>query len=168
MAGDPAEADPVDGDAARRLFVERARAVRPGWDPGADVAIVDAICARLDGLPLGIELAAARVSLLPLAAIRDRLAANLPLPGSGPRDVPGRQRTLEAAIGWSYDLLTPGQQRLLQDLAVFEGGFDLEQAQVVADRAGDSDPVLDDLLALAEQSLVTRPSGPHGQCAGLR
>ena len=81
--------------AARRLFLERARAVRPGWDPGPDGAVVDEICALVDGLPLGIELAAARVSLLPLAAIRDRLAARLPLPGSGARDAPARQRTLE-------------------------------------------------------------------------
>jgi predicted ATPase/class 3 adenylate cyclase len=154
--GEAAGADPVDGPAARRLFVERARSARPGWDAGPDIAIVDTICARLDGLPLGIELAAARVSLLPLAAIRDRLAANLPLPGSGPRDVPGRQRTLDGTIAWSYDLLTPDQQRLLRDLAVFEGGFDLEQARVVADLAGGPDRILDEILVLAEQSLVTR------------
>ncbi len=85
---------PLDG--GRGLFMERANAVRPGWDPGDDVAVVDEICMLLDGLPLGIELAAARVSLLPVAAIRDRLAARLPLPGSGQRDAPDRQRTLEA------------------------------------------------------------------------
>ncbi len=156
LAGDGVAADAVDGDAARDLFIERARGVRPGWDPGSEVAIVDSICALLDGLPLGIELAAARVALLPLAAINDRLASHLPLPGSGPRDVPGRQRTLDGAIGWSYDLLTSAQQRLLRDLAVFEGGFDVEQAQVVADRADDPDLFLEDLLGLAEQSLLAR------------
>jgi predicted ATPase len=156
VAGDPGELDGADGDAARRLFIERARSVRPGWDADSEAAIVDAICTLLDGLPLGIELAAARASLLPLAAIRDRLAANLPLPGSGRRDVPDRQRTLDGAIGWSYDLLTADQQRLLRDLAVFEGGFDLEQARVVAARPDDHDGLLDDLLALVEQNLIAR------------
>ena len=168
MAGDPGEAHSVGGDAARRLFIDRARSVKPGWDPDSEAGAVDAICAILDGLPLGIELAAARVALLPLATIRDRLLVHLPLPGSGPRDVPGRQRTLEGAIGWSYDLLTPGQQRLVQDLASFEAGFDLEQAQAVAGPACEPDQVLDELLALTEQSLVTRDQGRHAHSADLR
>lgn len=168
LAEDPADADPIVGDDARRLFIERARSVRPAWDPGSDVSSVDAICTLLDGLPLGIELAAARVALLPLAAIRDRLAANLPLPGSGPRDVPDRQRTLDGAIGWSYDLLTPSQQRLLQDLAVFESGFDLEEARAVADPAGDQYGVLDELLVLTERSLVTRDLRVEAHTAGVR
>ena len=111
--------------------------------------MVDEICSMLDGLPLGLELAAARVSLLPLSAIRDRLAARLPLPGTGPRDVPTRQRTLESTIAWSHDLLGEAEQRLLHDLAVFEGSFDVEQAAAVA--GGD---VLDGLATLAEHSLV--------------
>ena len=139
----------AETDASRDLFIQRARAVRPAWDPGSDIGLVDEICAMLDGLPLGLELAAARVSLLPLSAIRDRLAARLPLPGSGPRDVPTRQRTLESTIAWSHDLLGEGEQRLLHDLAVFEGSFDVEQAAVVA--GGD---VLDRLATLAEHSLV--------------
>ena len=91
------------------------------------------ICALLDGLPLGIELAAARLSLLPPAAIRDRLAAHLPLPGSGPRDAPARQRTLEGAIDWSHDLLTAEERATFHALAVFEGGFDVDQAELVID-----------------------------------
>lgn len=139
------------------LFVERARAVRPGWDPGSDQEALEGLCALLDGLPLGLELAAARVSLLPVGAIRDRLAGRMPLPGSGPRDLPARQRTLEGTIGWSYDLLEPGQQRLLQDLAVFEGGFDLEQAaQVAGAAASDTVDVIDGIGMLADQSLVAR------------
>ena len=90
------------------LFIQRARAVLPGWDPGDDRPVIEEISVLLDGLPLGLELAAARVAMLPLTAIRDRLAARLPLPGSGPRDVPDRQRTLESAIAWSHDLLDAG------------------------------------------------------------
>ena len=78
--------------------------------PGADGPVIDEICRLLDGLPLGVELAAARVALLPLTVIRDRLAAHLPLPGSGPRDAPARQRTLEGAVAWSHDLLEPRLQ----------------------------------------------------------
>lgn len=140
----------ADAEASRDLFVQRARAVRPSWDPGSDRGVVDEICTMLDGLPLGLELAAARVSLLPLSAIRDRLAARLPLPGSGPRDVPHRQRTLESAISWSHDLMDEAQRRLLHALAVFEGSFDVEQAAHVG--GGD---VLDGLATLAEHSLVS-------------
>ena len=147
--------------AARRLFVERARAVRPDWEPGADGAVVDEICALVDGLPLGIELAAARVSLLPLAAIRDRLAARLPLPGSGARDVPARQRTLEGAVAWSHDLLSPRLQRAFDRLSVFEGSFDADQAGPVMRDPDDGSPgasldPLDDLAELAGQSLIER------------
>lgn len=143
----------LDGpDGARRLFEERAAAVGPGWSAGGDGPIVDEICALLDGLPLGIELAAARAGMLPLTAIRDRLAARLPLPGSGPRDAPDRQRTLDGAVAWSYDLLDPSDQDVLRRLGVFEGGFDLEQVSAVAVDPG-VDP-LDALLRLAEQSLI--------------
>ena len=86
---------------------------------------------------VGIELAAARAGMLPLPAIRDRLAASLPLPGSGPRDAPDRQRTLDGAVAWSYDLLAPMDQAVLRRLAVFDGGFDVEQATTVAAEPGD-------------------------------
>jgi predicted ATPase/class 3 adenylate cyclase len=143
-------------DGARRLFVDRAAAVRTGFDPGAELETVDAICALLDGLPLGIELAAARAGMLPLTVIRDRLTANLPLPGTGRRDAPGRQRTLDAAVAWSHDLLDPEAQALLHDLAVFDGSFDVEQVETVArtpaaDRPGET---LDRLLELVDQSLL--------------
>ncbi len=156
------------GVASDRLFVERARAVRPGWEPGDEAATVREICDLLDGLPLGIELAAARIALLPLGAIRDRLAAHLPLPGTAPRDAPGRQRTLDGAIRWSHDLLPARQQRLLRRLAVFEGGFDLDQVPAVAATSGEAtDALVDDLVALVDQSLATGRSVP-GRGLGVR
>jgi predicted ATPase/class 3 adenylate cyclase len=149
---------PLDalGDACVRLFVERARAVRPGWGPGSDGAIVDEVCTLVDRLPLGVELAAARVAHLPLSAVRDRLASHLPLPGSGPRNVPDRQRTLAGAIAWSHDLLEAGSQRLLHDLGVFEGGFDLEQVEAIIEAPDAGGDVLDHLVTLVDHSLVQR------------
>jgi len=155
--------DPL-GDACVRLFVERARAVRPGWEPGGDEATVEEVCALVDRLPLGVELAAARVAHIPVAAIRDRLAANLPLPGSGPRNVPDRQRTLAGAIAWSHELLPPASRQALQDLAVFEGSFDVEQAEAVIEGDGDA---LDILVDLVDQSLVHRDA-PDASGAGIR
>jgi predicted ATPase len=157
--------------AAADLFVERVRAVRPGWEPGPDAGVVAEICELLDGLPLGIELAAARMAVLPAAAIRDRLAAHLPLPGAGPRDAPARQRTLEGAIDWSHDLLDPAAQAAFHQLGVFEGGFDAGQAEAVV-RSDDGSPqadLLDVLVGLAEQSLLEhRPvePGTAGRLAG--
>ncbi len=139
-------------DPAGQLFIERARGVRPGFDPGSEADGVAEVCRLLDGLPLGIELAAARVASLPVAAIRDRLASHLPLPGPGRRDVPDRQRTLEGTIAWSYELLAPDRQRLLQDISVFDGGFDIAQAEAVH---GEGD-VLEALADLVDQSLLAR------------
>jgi predicted ATPase/class 3 adenylate cyclase len=151
----------VERDTGSELFIQRARAVRPGWSPGDDRGAVDEIAALVDGLPLALELAATRVSVLPVVAIRDRLAARLPLPGSAPRDVPDRQRTLEATIAWSHDLLEPAQQAGLHDLSVFEGSFDVAQAAKVHE--GD---VFEVVAALVEHSLVAHDSG--GSKAGIR
>lgn len=151
----PLEASASGAHDSVALFVERAQRVRPGFDPGPEAATIAEICELLDGLPLGIELAAARTSLLPLPAIRDRLGARLPLPGAGLRDVPDRQRTLEGAISWSYALLPPERQRLLREISVFDGGFDLEQVNALQ---GGAD-VLDGLLELVDQSLLMRESG---------
>jgi predicted ATPase/class 3 adenylate cyclase len=142
------------GETCATLFRQRARAVRPGWEAGPDDALVGEICGLLDGLPLGVELAAARVSLLPVRTIRDRLAAHLPLPGAGPRDAPDRQRTLDGAIAWSHGLLRADEQLLLHDLAAFEGGFDVEQAAAVH-----GSDVFDGLATLVEHSLVAREAG---------
>lgn len=136
------------------LFAERARAVRPDFridtsNSDAVVAIVNA----LDGLPLALELAAARVRLLSAQAIRDRLGDRLSLLTGGARDLPARQQTLHAAIAWSYDLLDLPTQTLMRRLGVFVGGFDLEQAAVVA--APETD-VLDGLAELVEHNLLRR------------
>lgn len=153
------------GEASVRLFVDRARAVRPGYEPGADADLVEEVCRLVDRLPLGVELAAARVAHLPVQAVRDRLLAHLPLPGSGPRDLPDRQRTLAGAIAWSHDLLDPRLQRVLHDLAVFDGGFDLEQAELVVEPTHGAD-ILDDLMSLADQSLIQRDEDAAG--TGIR
>jgi predicted ATPase/DNA-binding XRE family transcriptional regulator len=135
---------------AIQLFVERARAAQPGFRLTDENATdVVAICHRLDGLPLAIELAAARVKLLSPATLLDRLERRFPLLTSGMRDAPPRQRTLQAAIAWSYDLLDAREQALFRCLAVFAGGWTLEAAEAVGSRR-DVPDVLDALAALVE------------------
>src|SRR5215218_2200291 len=114
---------------------------------------VAAICQRLDGLALAVELAAARVKALPPAALLTRLEQRLPLLTGGGRDLPARQRTMRNALAWSYDLLSPEEQALFRRLAVFAGGFTLEAAEVVAGAEAEGD-VLDGVVALVEQSLL--------------
>jgi predicted ATPase/DNA-binding XRE family transcriptional regulator len=142
---------------AVRLFVQRARSARPDFslDAGNAPAVAE-ICVRLDGLPLAIELAAARVKLLPPPVLLSRLERRLPLLTGGARDLPERQRTLRDTIAWSHDLLSPDEQALFRRLAVFAGGWMLEAAEVVTNRDGDLD-VLAGLAALIDMSLV-RPS----------
>jgi predicted ATPase/class 3 adenylate cyclase len=156
-----------DGDAVA-LFADRLRAVRPNAAlTASEQAVAVEICALLDGLPLAVELAAARGASLPLEVIRERLAAHLPLPGPGPRDLPDRQRTLEATIDWSHDLLPAPARRLFARLAVFEESFDLEQVAGVCGPAGELGvDALDGLLVLADQSLVERVDAPR--VPGLR
>jgi predicted ATPase/class 3 adenylate cyclase len=139
--------DPLPDDEAIALFVERARGVDPSFEP---VPAVQEICRRLDGLPLALELAAARVSLLGAEALFERLRAALPLLTGGARDAPERQRTLRATIEWSYELLGEDEKELFATLAVFAGSFDLEAATAVCD-AG-----LDTLQSLVDKSLVRR------------
>ncbi len=143
---------------AVRLFVERAMAARPSFSLDAsNAAIVARICARLDGSPLAIELAAARIRLLPPDAILTRLERQFELLASSARDVPERQRTLRGAIAWSYDLLAEPHRHLLERLACFIGGCDLETAERVC---GPTDElgvdVFDGIAELADQSLVRR------------
>jgi len=127
------------------FFLARARAARPDFQ--ADDAVSD-ICLRLDDLPLALELAAARIKALSTAQILERLGQRLPLLTGGARDLPERQRTLRATIEWSYELLTPEEQRLFAHLAVFRGGCTLEAAEEVAEAD------LDTLQSLVDKSLL--------------
>lgn len=141
---------------AVQLFVERARAAQPTFALTDDTAplAVD-ICRRLDGLPLAIELAAARTRAMPVAAIHARLGQHLALLTGGSRDLPGRQQTLRGAIDWSYDLLEPPERRLFARFSVHSGGAFLEQAEAVCGPSSElGDEVLDGLSSLADKSLV--------------
>ncbi|MDP9352569.1 MAG: tetratricopeptide repeat protein, partial [Chloroflexota bacterium] len=143
------------------LFVQRARAARPTFELTANNATaVSGICRRLDGLPLAIELAAARIRILPPEAMLGRIDHSLALLTGGARDLPERQRTLSAAIDWSYDLLDEKEKTLFARLAVFAGGWTLEAAEAVCDPEGGLD-VMDGMESLVEQSLI-RLSGDHG------
>ena len=143
---------PLPEPNAAALFVARARAVKGdrAFDD-EDRAIVDAICARLDGLPLAIELAADRARLLPLRALLERLEHRLELLTGGPRDLPARQRSLRATLEWSWDALEEPERQLLSRLTVFEGGASLEGAEAVCG------PGLEALAAsLVDQSSLLR------------
>lgn len=149
------ELDPLPRDAAVTLFVDRARDARPGFDPddptrGTIAALVDA----LDGLPLAIELAAARVAVLSPEAILDRMGDRFRLLSSRRRDLPARQRTLRGALDWSWDLLGEPERRILAQSAVFRGGFAYDALEAVVD-AGEDAPFIADLIqALLDKSLV--------------
>jgi non-specific serine/threonine protein kinase len=145
-----------------RLFAERAAAAVPGFAvTDGNAPAVAQIARKLDGLPLAIELAAARVKLLPADAILPRLERSLGLLTGGSRDLPDRQQTLRATIAWSYDLLTEGARRLLAACSVFAGGASLEVIETVCGTAVDIGlPVLDGLQELADQSLLRQVRAP--------
>jgi predicted ATPase/class 3 adenylate cyclase len=153
-----ASADELSQFEAIQLFVERARGIRSDFRLTDDnAAAVAEICRRLDGLPLAIELATARLNLFSPETLRDRLAGSLKALGSGTRDLPERQQTLRATIEWSYQLLTPAEQRLFELLSVFAGAS-LDAVEAVAagldDIAGTDLGALDDLGSLVDKSLV--------------
>jgi len=138
------------------LFVQRARALAPDFAlTPANAPAVAAICRRLDGLPLAIELAAARIKLLSPRALLNRLDDRLDVLSGGPPHLPERQRTLRGALDWSYNLLTPGEQDLFGRLAVFVGGCTLEAAEAVCAMPGPAPmPVLDGLTSLIDNNLA--------------
>ncbi|WP_446664428.1 ATP-binding protein [Flexivirga sp. B27] len=143
-------------DTAVELFTQRARAVRPEIDLPDDV--VRRLCTRLDGLPLALELAAARTNVLSVEQIEQRLGDRFALLNRGARDAPDRHRTLQAVIDWSWQLLGTPEQQALAILSVFADGFDLDAAEVVLSAAGSapaSDPV-DVVEHLVDQSLLRR------------
>jgi predicted ATPase/Tfp pilus assembly protein PilF len=153
-------ADEAGRAPAVALFVDRARAAVPGFAVTAEnAAAVVEICRRLDGLPLALELAAARVRLLPPRALLARLEKRLPLLTGGARDQPERHKTLRDAIGWSDHLLAPADRRAFAALAVFVGGFTLEAAEAVG---GDPAGMLESMEALASSSLLRRVELPDG------
>lgn len=144
---------------ALALFVQRARAVQPAFQPTtAQLRMLAEICVRLDGLPLAIELAAAWCKLLPLPSLRERLEHRLQLLTGGARDLPARQQTMRDTIAWSYALLDPPGQAVLRRLAIFAGSWTLDAAATLCALAGDSGrTVLSDLRGLADKGLLWVP-----------
>jgi predicted ATPase/class 3 adenylate cyclase len=147
------------------LFIERARAVRPDFEvTNENAPAVAEICSRLDGLPLAIELAAARIKVLSPEAILDRLERRLPVLASAGQDLPARQRTLRGAIDWSYELLDEAERRLFARLAVFVGGWTIEAAEDVCNPGAELGiETLDGLASLADKSLIHPVSGGDGE-----
>jgi len=159
-------ADQVSQFEAIQLFVERARGVRSDFRLTDDnAAAVAEICRRLDGLPLAIELATARLNLFSPEALRDRLAGSLKALGSGARDLPARQQTLRATIEWSYQLLSPSEQRLFEILSVFAGSS-VEAVEAVAagldDAAGAQIDALEGVSSLLDKSLIRQVDTTDG------
>ncbi len=141
---------------AMTLFAQRAQAVRPAFSiAAANRDAVGELCRRLDGLPLAIELAAARVTVLTPAAMVARLSDRFTVLAGGPRDAPARLRSMRDTIGWSYDLLSAEEQRLFRCLSVFVGGFSLDAVEAVWTRTGDASPdTLTGITSLVDKSLV--------------
>lgn len=143
------------------LFVQRAEATSPGFNLTAENApAVVRICARLDGLPLAIELAAARVKLFTPEQLLDRLENRLGLLTSGPRDLPDRQRTLRSAIDWSFNLLTEGEQIIFARLSVFQAGRSIDALEAIC-APGLPIEVIDGLESLLNKSLIYQDEGPN-------
>jgi predicted ATPase/class 3 adenylate cyclase len=143
---------------AVELFVQRASSVDPAFTlSDANARDIAEIAARLDGLPLAIELAAARVKVFPPRSMCERLESRLPLLTGGPRDLPERQRTLRGAIGWSYELLAAPERALFRRLCVFVGGWNFEDADLVANPGGEvCEDTVESMHRLMEHSLVRR------------
>ncbi|WP_327236884.1 AfsR/SARP family transcriptional regulator [Streptomyces sp. NBC_01317] len=159
--------EPLPPRSAHRLFTERARAVRPDFDPEADPEAVAEICRRLDGLPLAIELAAARLRLLSPRQIADRLDDRFRLLTSGSRTVLPRQQTLRAVVDWSWDLLDEAERAVLRRLSVFAGGCGLAAVEEVCAGTTPGDPVRSPdvpalLGSLIDKSLVVAAPSPNG------
>ena len=153
------------GYAAVALFVQRAIAAKPDFELNREnAAAVAEICARLDGLPLAIELAAARVKVLSPSSMLTRLASRLQLLTGGARDLPERQQTLRAAIDLSYDLLNAAEQKLFRRMSVFVGGCNLEGLEAVCDTKGDLDlDLLDGMASIVDKSLAQQVEQAKGE-----
>jgi predicted ATPase/DNA-binding transcriptional regulator YiaG len=164
-ADEPQTPEQLGGYGAVALFAERASAVQPGFLLTNENALAVAeICARLDGLPLAIELAAARIELFSPTALLARLSNRLQTLTSGPRDMPARHQTMRSAIAWSYDLLAPMEQVVFRRLAIFAAGWTIDAAEYVCKVSDDADlDVLDALQCLVNASLVQSMPGFDGE-----
>jgi predicted ATPase/DNA-binding CsgD family transcriptional regulator len=147
------------------LFIQRAQAIQPDFQvTSTNAPAVAEICARLDGLPLAIELAAARIKVLPPEALLTRLGRRLPVLTSVARDVPARQQTLRNTIAWSYHLLDPQEQHLFRRLSVFTGNCSLTAVEALYPEPGDEEvPILDRLASLLDKSLLQRIEQEGGE-----
>jgi len=153
--------DTVLESSAARLFVRRAQSTNPDFEITVQSApLIADICRQLDGVPLAIELAASRITHLPLAVLRQRLDRQLPLLTGGPRDHPPRLQTMRNAIAWSYHLLDEPEKCLFRRLSVFTGGMSLESAEAIYPDA--TAPVLDLVASLVNSSLLLAESGHNG------
>ena len=162
----PATAKAFSQNSSVALFLNRASAVKPNFElTDENAADVAAICARLEGLPLAIELAAARIKMLSPAAVGARLEKRLELLTGGARDLPERQRTLRGTMAWSYGLLSPAEQALFRRLAVFAGGCTLEGVEAVCDTRQDLGlEVLEGMGSLVDKSLVQQMEASGAEC----
>src|SRR5215470_7953068 len=151
--------------AAVRLFVLRTQAIQPAFQlTPANARAIAEICVRLDGLPLAIELAAARSKLLPPQALLKRLSHRLEVLTGGAQDLPTRQQTLRNTLQWSYDLLSQEEQRLFRWLSIFVGGCTLEAAEAVCQAGGDqASSVLEGVASLLDKSLVQQTEREGGE-----
>ena len=161
---DPLSLETLAANDAVTLFVQRARAANPQFKlTERNLDVVAEICTRLDGLPLALELAAARIKIFTPDSLLKRLNDRLDVLTGGPRDLPSRQRTMRDAIRWSYDLLTPEEQIVFRRLAIFSGSFSLGAGTEIVDFPAESEPpvdasidVLDCMLSLLDKSLIIR------------
>jgi predicted ATPase len=154
----PSDNETLSRYGAVALFLERAREIQPAFELTDEQApLITEICRRLDGLPLAIELAAARLTVLPLPSLLERLEHRLAVLTGGPRDAPARQSALRHTIAWSYELLSAEEQRLFRLLAVFVGGATLEAVEAVYGAlGGESAQVLDGVASLLDKHLLQR------------
>lgn len=154
----------ISQSTAVELFIQRAKAVKPDFQLTREsIPAVAEICHRLDGLPLAIELAAARIKMFPPRAMLDRLQNRLEFLSGGGRDLPARQQTLRNAIVWSYDLLNEHEQRLFRRVAVFTGGCMLDAVEALAENPLDRVSIVGELGSLLDKSLLRQIDDPHGE-----
>ncbi len=152
-------------NAAVTLFTQRAQAIKPGFQvTEANARCIAEVCIRLDGLPLALELAAARIRLLSPQALLARLSSRLEVLTGGARTLPARQQTLRETISWSYNLLAPQEQHLFRSLSVFAGGCTLPAAEAIAQAAGlAASSILDGVSVLLENHLLRQEEQPDGE-----